>query len=163
MVGFQEREIKYTGAETLDIRLEESVSMLHDVILTGYLKQKKSDITGAISSILNRDFKDQPVSNVAQSIQGKLAGILVTTPSGTPGAGLLVSIRGANNPLYVVDGVPMISQSNSSLSTSYNTNGEEQGKGQDISSISDINPDDIESIEVLKDASSASIYGSRGC
>jgi TonB-dependent starch-binding outer membrane protein SusC len=161
MVGFQEREIKYNGAENLDIRLEESVSMLHDVILTGYLKQKKSDITGAISSILNRDFKDQPVSNVAQSIQGKLAGILVTTPSGTPGAGLLVSIRGANNPLYVVDGVPMISQSNSSLSTSYNTNGEEQGKGQDISSISDINPDDIESIEVLKDASSASIYGSR--
>jgi TonB-dependent starch-binding outer membrane protein SusC len=161
MVGFQERQVHFNGSENLDIRLEESVSMLQDVILTGYLKQKKSDITGAISSILNREFKDQPVSNVAQSIQGKLAGILVTTPSGTPGAGLLVSIRGANNPLYVVDGVPMLSESNSSLSTSYNTNGEEQGKGQDISSISDINPDDIESIEVLKDASSASIYGSR--
>jgi TonB-linked SusC/RagA family outer membrane protein len=161
IVGFQERQIHFNGSENLDVSLEESVSMLHDVILTGYLKQKKSDITGAISSINYKDFKDQPVSNVAQSIQGKLAGILVTTPSGTPGAGLLVSIRGANNPLYVVDGVPMLSESNSSLSTSYNTNGEEQGKGQDISSISDINPDDIESIEVLKDASSASIYGSR--
>jgi TonB-linked SusC/RagA family outer membrane protein len=161
MVGFQERQIHFNGSENLNLRLEESVSMLHDVILTGYLKQKKSDITGAISSILNKDFRDQPVSNVAQSIQGKLAGILVTTPSGTPGAGLLVSIRGANNPLYVVDGVPMLSESNSALSTSYNTNGEEQGPGQNISSISDINPDDIESIEVLKDASSASIYGSR--
>ncbi len=161
MVGFQTRQIHYSGSEHLDIRMEESVSMLHDVILTGYLKQKKSDITGAISSILNKDFRDQPVSNVAQSIQGKLAGILVTTPSGTPGAGLLVSIRGANNPLYVVDGVPMLSESNSSLSTSYNTDGTEMGSGQNISSISDINPDDIESIEVLKDASSASIYGSR--
>jgi TonB-dependent starch-binding outer membrane protein SusC len=161
MVGFQEREIRFNGAENLDVRMEESVSMLHDVILTGYLKQKKSDITGAISSILNRDFKDQPVSNIASSIQGKLAGILVTTPSGTPGAGLLVSIRGASNPLYVVDGVPMISESNSSLSTSYNLDGTEMGSGQNISSISDINPDDIESIEVLKDASSASIYGSR--
>ncbi len=161
MVGFQERQVQFTGPDNLDLQMEESVSMLHDVILTGYLKQRKSDITGAISSITNREFKDQPVSNVAQSIQGKLAGILVTTPSGTPGAGLLVSVRGASNPLYVVDGVPMLSESNSSLSTSYNTNGEEQGKGQDISSISDINPDDIESIEVLKDASSASIYGSR--
>jgi TonB-dependent starch-binding outer membrane protein SusC len=161
MVGFQEREIQFNGGASLDIRLEESVSMLHDVILTGYLKQKKSDITGAISSILNRDFKDQPVSNIASSIEGKLAGILVTTPSGTPGAGLLVSIRGASNPLYVVDGVPMISESNSALSTSYNLDGTEMGSGQNISSISDINPDDIESIEVLKDASSASIYGSR--
>ena len=161
MVGFAEKQVHFSGPENLVIRMEESVSMLHDIILTGYLKQKKSDITGAISSILNRDFKDQPLSNIAQSIQGKMAGILVTTPSGTPGAGLLVSIRGASNPLYVVDGVPMLSESNSSLSTSYNTNGEEQGKGQNISSISDINPDDIESIEVLKDASSSSIYGSR--
>ena len=161
MIGFSEKEMHFDGSSDLEVKLEESVSMLHDVVLTGYLKQRKSDITGAISSITNKEFKDQPVSNIAQSIQGKLAGILVTTPSGTPGAGLLVSIRGASNPLYVVDGVPMISESNSSLSTSYNTNGEEQGKGQNISSISDINPDDIESIEVLKDASSSSIYGSR--
>ena len=161
-VGYAGKQIEFTGSSNrFNIELEESASVLKDVILTGYLKQKKSDITGAISSIRNREFKDQPVSNVAQSIQGKVAGILVTTPSGTPGAGLLVSIRGASNPLYVVDGVPMISESNSSLSTSYNTNGEEQGSGQNISSISDINPDDIESIEILKDASSSSIYGSR--
>ena len=161
-VGYALKEVAFNNASTsLDVKMEESVSVLNEVVLTGYIKQKKSDITGAISSVRNKEFKDQPVLNIAQSIQGKVAGILVTTPSGTPGAGLLVSVRGASNPLYVVDGVPMISESNSSLSTSYNTDGEEIGKGQNISSIADINPDDIESLEVLKDASSASIYGAR--
>ena len=160
-VGFKTQSIAVKGRTTIDVTLEEARSQLSDVVVVGYGTQKKSDITGAISSVRNKEFKDQPVSNLAQSIQGKVAGILVTTPSGTPGAGLLVSVRGANNPLYVVDGVPMLSESNSSLSTSYNTNGDEEGSGQNISSISDINPDDIESIEILKDASSASIYGAR--
>jgi len=160
-VGFKTKTVELKGEQNLDVILEESKSQLNDVVVVGYGTQKKSDITGAISSIRNKDFKDQPVSNVAQSIQGKVAGILVTTPSGTPGAGLLVSVRGANNPLYVVDGIPMLSESNSALSTSYNTDGEEMGSGQNVSSISDINPDDIESIEILKDASSASIYGAR--
>ncbi|NNV57324.1 SusC/RagA family TonB-linked outer membrane protein [Limnovirga soli] len=161
-VGYSIKELAFNGAAAnLSVQLEESVSVLNDVVLTGYIKQKKSDITGAISSVRNKDFKDQPVVNIAQSIQGKVAGILVTTPSGTPGAGLLVSVRGSSNPLYVVDGVPMISESNSSLATSYNTDGEVVGQGQNISSIADINPDDIESLEVLKDASSASIYGAR--
>ncbi|WP_153801233.1 SusC/RagA family TonB-linked outer membrane protein [Foetidibacter luteolus] len=160
-VGFASKSVPLNGQATLDIVLEESRSQLNEVVVVGYGTQKKSDITGAISSIRNKDFKDQPVSNVAQSIQGKVAGILVSSPSGTPGAGLLVSVRGSNNPLYVVDGVPMISESNSALSTSYNIEGEEVGSGQNLSSISDINPDDIESIEILKDASSASIYGAR--
>jgi TonB-dependent starch-binding outer membrane protein SusC len=160
-VGFRTKAIEVKGKTVIDIVLEEARSQLNDVVVVGYGTQKKSDITGAISSVRNKEFKDQPVSNLAQSIQGKVAGILVTTPSGTPGAGLLVSVRGANNPLYVVDGVPMISESNSALSTSYNTDGDEMGSGQNVSSISDINPDDIESIEILKDASSASIYGAR--
>jgi TonB-dependent starch-binding outer membrane protein SusC len=160
-IGFKKQTIEVKGRTTIDVQLEEVKSQLNDVVVVGYGTQKKSDITGAISSVRNKEFKDQPVSNLAQSIQGKVAGILVTTPSGTPGAGLLVSVRGANNPLYVVDGVPMISESNSALSTSYNTNGDQEGSGQNISSISDINPDDIESIEILKDASSASIYGAR--
>ena len=161
-VGYATKEAAFTASNTdISVQLDESVSVLNDVVLTGYLKQKKSDITGAISSIRNKDFKDQPVSNLAQSIEGKVAGILVSTPSGTPGAGLLVSIRGSSNPLYVVDGVPMLSESNSSLSTSYTTDGDEVGQGQNISSISDINPDDIESIEILKDASAASVYGAR--
>ncbi|CAN5797376.1 TonB-dependent receptor [soil metagenome] len=160
-VGFKTKQLAINSVTTIDIVMEESNSQLGDVLVVGYGTQKKGNITGAISSISNKDFKNQPVSNVAQSLQGKMAGVLVTTPSGTPGAGLLVSIRGANNPLYVVDGVPMISESNSSLSTSYTTEGEEVGRGQNISSISDINPDDIESIQILKDASSASIYGAR--
>lgn len=161
-VGYASKEVAYSSsASDLSIQLDESVSVLNEVVLTGYIKQKKSDITGAISSIRNKDFKNQPLSNLAQSIEGKVAGLQVTTPSGTPGAGLLVSVRGSNNPLYVVDGIPMLSESNSSLSSSYTTDGTVVGQGQNLSSISDINPEDIESIEILKDASSASIYGAR--
>lgn len=161
-VGYATKEVAFNPSLiSFDVKMEESVSVLNEVVLTGYIKQKKSDITGAISSVRNKEFKDQPVSNLAQSMQGKVSGVLVSQPSGTPGAGLLVSVRGTNNPLYVVDGVPMISESNSALSTSYDTDGNEVGQGQNISSISDINPDDIESIEILKDASSASIYGAR--
>jgi TonB-dependent starch-binding outer membrane protein SusC len=160
-VGYDKKTIETKGQLKINILLEESKSQLKEVVVVGYGTQKKSDITGAISSIKNKDFKDQPVSNLAISIQGKLSGINVTQPSGTPGSGLLVSIRGAQDPLYVVDGVPMLSESNSFLSTSYNLSGTSVGNGQNISSISDINPDDIESIEVLKDASAAAIYGSR--
>ena len=160
-VGFAKKTIPVKGRAVIDVELEEVRNQLSDVMVVGYGTQKKSDVTGAISSIKNKDFKDQPVSNLAVSIEGKLSGINVSQPSGTPGAGLLVSIRGAQNPLYVVDGVPMLSESNSSLNTSYNLSGASVGSGQNISSISDINPDDIESIEVLKDASAAAIYGAR--
>ena len=160
-VGFKTFTASVAGKTTIAIVLEETKSQLNDVIVVGYGTQKKSNLTSAISTISNKDFRDQPVSNLAQSIEGKLPGILVTTPSGTPGAGLLVSVRGASNPLYVVDGIPMISESNSSLSTSYTTDGTVVGQGQNISSISDINPDDIESMQILKDASAAAIYGAR--
>jgi len=158
--GYEKKNIEVKGQSSIVIILGESKAELNEVVVVGYGTQKKSEVTGAISSIKNKDFKDQPVSNLAASIEGKLSGINVTQPSGTPGAGLLVSIRGAQNPLYVVDGVPMESESNSSLGTSYDLSGQSVGSGQNISSISDINPDDIESIEVLKDASKA-IYGSR--
>jgi len=160
-IGFENKTVTVKAEFTITIILNEQKSELKEVVVVGYGTQKKSDITGAISSIKNKDFRDQPVSNLAVSIEGKLSGINVTQPSGTPGAGLLVSIRGAHNPLYVVDGVPMLSESNSSLNTSYDLSGASVGDGQNISSISDINPDDIESIEILKDASAAAIYGSR--
>ncbi|MDR3697199.1 TonB-dependent receptor [Mucilaginibacter sp.] len=159
-IGFDKKAIQIKSETTIRITLQESKAELKEVVVVGYGSQKKSEVTGAISSIKNKEFKDQPVSNLAASIEGKLSGVNVTQPSGTPGAGLLVSIRGAQNPLYVIDGVPMESESNSSLGTSYNLSGQSVGSGQNISSISDINPDDIESIEILKDASKA-IYGSR--
>jgi TonB-dependent starch-binding outer membrane protein SusC len=129
--------------------------------VVGYGAQKKSVVTGAIASVKNKDFKDQPVVNIASAIQSKVSGVNVTSPSGTPGAGLLVSIRGASNPLYVVDGVPIISESNSAITNSYDLDGNVTGQSQNISSIADINPNDIESVEILKDASAASIYGVR--
>lgn len=161
LVGYNAKEIEFNGQTTLNVVMKESFTQLDEVLVVGYGVQKKSDITGAISSIGNKDFRDQPVANLAGSIQGKLAGINVTSPSGTPGAGLLVSIRGAQNPLYVVDGIPLLSESNSALSTSFDTDGNVIGQGQNISSVSDINPNEIESIEILKDASAAAIYGAR--
>ncbi len=160
-IGFETQEVDVAGRNFVTITMAESFTQLEDVVVVGYGVQKKSVITGAISSIENKDFKDQPVSNLASSIQGKLAGINVTSPSGTPGAGLLVSIRGTQNPLYVVDGIPLLSESNSGVSTSYDTEGNVTGNGQNVSSVADINPNDIESMEILKDASAASIYGAR--
>lgn len=161
VVGFQQQEIAIDNRTRIDVLLSEASSSLSDVVVVGYGVQKKSQITGSIASISNKDFKDQPVSNLAGSIQGRVSGLNVTTPSGTPGAGLLVNVRGNLNPLYVVDGIPMLSESNSSLSTAFNLQGEPVGSGQTLSSVSDINPNDIESIEILKDASAAAIYGAR--
>ncbi|MBL7791427.1 MAG: SusC/RagA family TonB-linked outer membrane protein, partial [Saprospiraceae bacterium] len=160
-VGYVPQDVAYNGNVTLTVRLESSAQQLQELVVVGYGVQRKSQVTGAISSIKNEEFKDQPVSNLASSIQGRVSGLNVISPSGTPGAGLLITVRGSNNPLYVVDGVPMISESNSALSTSFDTDRNVVGNGQNLSSISDINPNDIESIEVLKDASAAAIYGAR--
>ncbi|MBC8173900.1 MAG: TonB-dependent receptor [Chitinophagales bacterium] len=160
-VGFNTQEIPFTASQTTINVVMRSNQLLEEVIVVGYGVQKKSDVTGSISSTKNEDFKDQPISNIAASIQGKVSGINITSPSGTPGAGLLVSVRGQNNPLYVVDGIPLLSESNSQINTSFDTQGNPVGDGQNISSVNDINPDDIESIEILKDASATSIYGAR--
>ncbi|MBX7050275.1 MAG: carboxypeptidase-like regulatory domain-containing protein, partial [Chitinophagales bacterium] len=140
-VGYNEQTISFNGSGTLNVLLS-SEHILEEIVVVGYGTQKKSDVTGSISSTRNEDFRDQPISNVAGSIQGKVSGIDIRNASGTPGAGLLVSVRGQYNPLYVVDGIPMISESNSSISTSFDLQGNSVGAGQNISSISDINPDD---------------------
>ncbi|MBK7444205.1 MAG: SusC/RagA family TonB-linked outer membrane protein [Bacteroidetes bacterium] len=159
-IGYNTKTVSFNGTLTLNI-LVSSEKVLDEIIVVGYGSQKKSDITGSISSTKNEEFRDQPIANIAGSIQGKVSGIDIRNASGTPGAGLLVSVRGQSNPLYVVDGIPMISESNSGISTSFDLQGASVGNGQNISSISDLNPDDIESIEILKDASAASIYGAR--
>lgn len=160
-IGFVTVEIPVDDRNKIDVVMRPADSQLDELVVVGYGQQKKSQISSAISSINNKDFKDQPVSNLANSIQGRVSGLSVTVPSGTPGAGLMVNIRGYNNPLYVVDGIPMISDNNSSLSTAFDLSGANTGSGQTLSSITDINPNDIESIEVLKDASAAAIYGAR--
>ncbi len=160
-VGYITQEIEVGTKTDIDVSLAQDLVQLKDVVVIGYGTLEKKDITGAIASINNKDFRNQPTTNLTGNLQGKLAGVNITSASGTPGAGLLVSIRGASNPLYVVDGVPMLSESNSSLATSFDTEGNVVGSGQNLSSISDINPNDIESVEVLKDASAAAIYGAR--
>ncbi|HCW09063.1 MAG TPA: SusC/RagA family TonB-linked outer membrane protein, partial [Cytophagales bacterium] len=160
-IGYLSQTIPVASREKIDVQMKQDIAELKEVIVVGYGTQEKKDLTGSIASINNKEFKDQPTTNVAQNLQGKMAGVNITQTSGTPGAALNVSIRGASNPLYVVDGIPMISESNSTMSTSFDLSGTPVGSGQSISSISDINPNDIESIEVLKDASAAAIYGSR--
>lgn len=159
--GFSSKIILVGNQTVWNIMLEPEDLKLDEVVVIGYGSQRKSQITGAISSLKGKDIQDQPVSNLANSMQGRVAGLNVMSASGTPGAGLLVNVRGNNAPLYVVDGIPLLSESNSGLSTSFDLQGQNVGSGQTLSSISDINPNDIESIEVLKDASAAAIYGAR--
>ncbi|GAB4409404.1 MAG: TonB-dependent receptor [Bacteroidia bacterium] len=142
MLGHSSQEIPLQGRQVLSIVLEEDVSNLDEVVIVGYGVQKKSVVTGAISKIGSDDLRDMPVLRIEQSLLGRTSGVRVTTASGQPGEGATVRIRGTSSinnsePLYVVDGVPI-------------------GGGIDF-----LNQDDIESIEVLKDAASASIYGAR--
>ena len=160
-IGYRTQDVEVEGKRSMNIVLEEDLTQLQDAVVVGYGSQKKSVVTGAIASVKNKDFKDQPVANIGSAIQSKVSGVNVTSPSGTPGAGLLISIRGSANPLYVVDGIPIVSESNSAITNAYDLDGNSTGQSQNISSIADINPNDIESVEILKDASAASIYGVR--
>lgn len=126
------------------VSLDEDKAMLRGVVVVGYGSARKSDLTGSISSVNSETFKNQPVRKIADILQGRSAGVEVTSTSGMPGAGAKIRIRGttsinkSSDPLYVVDGI---------ISTS---------------GLDGINPNDIESLQVLKDASSTAIYGSRG-
>jgi TonB-linked SusC/RagA family outer membrane protein len=143
-IGFESRIIPVSGQNNLSISMNESVSALDEIVVTGYGSQvKKSDLTGSISSISSEDFESQPLIRVDQALQARAAGVAVTQTSGAPGAGYKIRIRGANsitgnnNPLYVVDGLV-------------------------VGNINNINASDISSMEVLKDASATAIYGNRG-
>ncbi len=133
---------------------------LEEVVLIGYAPQKRKDITGSVSSVSAEDIEDVPLPSLETALQGAAAGVNVNKNSGKPGGGIDVNIRGrtsisaSNQPLYVVDGIPIISGDNFDFS-------QEAIGGSNLSVIADINPDDIESIEVLKDASTAAQYGSR--
>lgn len=145
-IGYSSQEIEINGKTTIDVVLKEDLMGLDEVIVVGYGTVKKSDATGAVVSLKSESLEKTPATSVDQLLQGKSAGLVVYNTSGEPGAGVSMRIRGSgslyssNDPLYVVDGFPI------------------GGAG----ALKHINPQDIESIEVLKDASSAAIYGSRG-
>lgn len=140
-VGFRTQEINVEGRQEIDVILEDEISQLDELIVVGYTSQKERTITGAISSVDVEDLESRRVPNVSQALQGQVAGVNITQSTGAPGDEVEVRIRGNgtignNNPLYVIDGIPS-------------------------REISFLNPSDIKSMTVLKDASAASIYGSR--
>ncbi|HEX7757425.1 MAG TPA: TonB-dependent receptor [Niabella sp.] len=157
-VGYESRAITVGDETQINVSLEKSITNLDEVVAVGYGVQKKRDLTGAITSVNARDIANTPVKDVLSAMQGRMAGVQVVSNSGAPGDGISVTVRGqsslnaGNDPLYVVDGVPIETTSISQL------NGFES---HGLSPLSYINPSDIESIEVLKDAASTAIYGSR--
>jgi TonB-linked SusC/RagA family outer membrane protein len=160
-IGFSTREIPVGALTKIDISLKEDVATLQEIVVVGYGEQRKSDLTGAVSSVSRDKLSQSIVANVDQAFQGRIAGVQVTQNSGAPGAATTVNIRGiatinGTQPLYVIDGIPV---SGGGSGVAGLTDG---GNGQTIvNPLASINPNDILSIDVLKDASAAAIYGSR--
>lgn len=158
-VGFVKQEVEVSNKSVVNVTLVSDTKALEEVIVIGYGTVKKSDLTGSVASIGNKDIKAMPVASVDQALQARATGINVVQASGAPGGGSTVRIRGSNSinsgsePLYVIDGFPVY-PSNSAFSSG--------GDRQPSNIMATINPGDIESVEILKDASATSIYGSRG-
>lgn len=152
-IGYKSREIPLNNRTTVNIDLELNLEELEEVVVVGYGTVRKSDLTGAVSSVKSEDMLKVPNASPVQALQGKVSGLQVLSPSGDPGAAPVVRLRGVttlnnNNPLFVVDGV-IIEQGVS--------DGNSSGTPLDF-----LNANDIESVEVLKDASATAIFGSRG-
>ncbi|WP_020597274.1 SusC/RagA family TonB-linked outer membrane protein [Spirosoma panaciterrae] len=162
-VGFVTKDVELLNQKRIDIELEPKASLLDDVVVIGYGTAKKSDITGSVASITEKDFNKGVNVSAEQLIAGKVSGVQIVQSSGEPGGGINVNIRGmgslnaGNSPLYVVDGFP-IDNSSTVSGTGANFTGMRTARNP----LNSINPGDIASIEVLKDASATAIYGSRG-
>ena len=162
-VGMKPVEVSIEGKTNLSIILKGADSKLGEVVVVGYGTRRRAEVTSSISSISEKDIKNLPVAGVDQAIQGKVAGVTVTNNGGQPGGGVSVRVRGitsvgGNEPLYVIDGVPVAAQNNSA-----NQNFLGGGNGSTTQSgLASLNPSDIASIDILKDASAQAIYGSRG-
>ncbi|MBC7744803.1 MAG: SusC/RagA family TonB-linked outer membrane protein [Flavobacterium sp.] len=162
-LGYNSQDVNIAGSTTVNVLLEGSSTSLSEVVVVGYGTQRVKDATGAVASIGTKDFNKGVIASPEQLLQGRVAGVQVTPSSGEPGAGINIRIRGSSsvrsgsNPLFVVDGVPL---DGSNVSDGGGDNG--AGSSSARNPLTFLNPDDIENISVLKDASSAAIYGSRG-
>jgi len=163
-LGFETQEISVGARSVIDITLAQDLQELEEVVVVGYGTVRKSDLTGAVSSVELSENEAREFATVDQILQGRAAGVQVTQNSGSPGSGISVRIRGTNSlrgnnePLYVVDGVII-----SSAGEDVNPAGGIGNSGQEVQNgLNGLNPRDIESIVVLKDASATAIYGSRG-
>lgn len=154
--GCKSQEIAAAGRTKIDVILQEDAIALEEVVAVGYGSMKKSDLTGAVSSIKSELLDNKPIASFDNALRGQIAGVQVRQNDGQPGGGASIRIRGTssingtNEPLYVIDGVPLISESVT------------EGQGLVINPLSSLSTNDIESIEVLKDASATAIYGARG-
>src|SRR5690554_3509898 len=163
-IGYKTYEVTVTDTLIIDVLLEQDATVLDGVVINaGYYTVKDRERTSSIARVTSKDIEKQPVSNPLATMQGRMAGVTITQNAGAPGSGFDIQIRGINSlraegnePLYIVDGVPYSSQ----------TLGDTQISGGILagafSPLNSINPSDIESIEVLKDADATAIYGSRG-
>lgn len=154
-IGMQTRQIPIEGRVVINVALEADVAVLQEIVVVGYGTRLKYELTGSISSVRAEDIEAHTLPSIETALQGRTAGVHVQAGSGKLGQGIRTRVRGSssitasNQPLYVVDGIPIVSQS---LGTSGN---------EPTNPLADINPSDIESVQVLKDASAAAIYGSR--
>lgn len=162
-MGFKTATIPVAGRSIINIKMQEDATALQEVkINAGYYSVKENERTGSIAKITSKDIEKQPVTNVLATMQGRMAGVSIVQDSGSPGGAFSIKIRGTNSlradgnqPLYIIDGVPYSSETIGSIATS--------GTAPTLTSpLNSINPQDIESIEVLKDADATAIYGSRG-
>ncbi len=168
-VGFKDKEETVGDKAIIDVSLEENAESLNEVVLIGYGVQQRQDVNGSVSSVSAEEIENVPQVSIDQLLQGRAAGVTISQNSGKPGSAVSVRIRGItsitgnNEPLYVIDGVP-ISGDSRNLSSSGRTDASSfNGGGQTGSSpLASINPSDIESVDILKDASATAIYGSRG-
>ncbi len=151
-IGFKDQEVAISNE--MNVKLEEDQKQLSEVVVVGYGTQIKQDLTGSVSRVTAADFADQPVSTFEGALQGRASGVFINSGSGKLGQGLSIRVRGISSisagqdPLYVIDGQPVVSQALGSATEPDNP-------------LASIAPEDIESIEILKDAAAASIYGAR--
>lgn len=164
-IGFRTLKVAIDGRSVIDVALDPDVAALGEVVVVGYGTQQRSKVTGAITSIRAAEVQDLPVASFENAVQGRLAGVVVQEPTGEPGAAPNVRVRGTgtitagSDPLYVIDGVPISNDLNVQGTVSRRRASFRPPPGNPLAML---NPGDIESIEVLKDASAAAIYGSRG-
>lgn len=162
-IGYETLEVQINGQTTLDVKMQLASTALNEVVVVGYGTQRRSDLTGAVGSVSSKEFNAGVIVSPEQLIQGKLAGVTVTGNNGEPGAAQTIIIRGPNSlrtgntPLFVVDGVPLDDDNISPARASVGF-----GSSEPLNPLNFINPADIASVDVLKDASATAIYGSRG-
>jgi len=162
-VGYVSQEVSVGGKSNINVSLSADVTSLSEVVVIGYGQIEKKDATGALVSLKSEDFNSGVISSPEQLIQGRAAGVQITSSSGEPGSGINIRIRGTssvrsgNNPLFVVDGVPLSGDDVTSSGS-----GGALGSSSARNPLNFLNPNDIASIDILKDASATAIYGSRG-